>query len=112
MVIRGFLAIAALDLAVIAVVAGLGWWAGWTELEDFQTAIQVAGLLLIGLGLLGIKGNPDLGRGVKTRTSMSGANRDGWDWSLQTLPNLARRYSFMLVMFFAGGVCLLIGWLM
>jgi hypothetical protein len=110
--IRGFLLIVLVDLIVIAVVAGIGWWTGWTELEDFQRAIQIAGLLVIALGLMGIKGNLDSSRRFEYQYSMSVSNQDSWERIQQTLSDLARSYSFLLVMFIAGAVCLMIGWLM
>ena len=105
-VLRGFLIISLIDLVLIAVVAGIGWWTGWTDQDNFKTAIQVAGLVVIGLGLLGIKGNPDI---VEHKQSMSVSEKDSWE---RTLLDLVQRYSFMLIMFITGGVCLLIGWLM
>lgn len=112
LIIRGFLITASIDLVVIAVVTGIGWWSGWTEIKDFQTAIQIAGMLVIGLGLLGVKGNLDLGRSFEYQYSMSVTKDDSWERTQRTLFDLAQSYSFMLVMFIAGGVCLLIGWLM
>ena len=103
--------VALIDLIVIAAVAGIGWWTGWTELEDFHKAIQMAGLLVIGLGLLGIKGNLDMSRSFEYQNSMSVTGEDSWKRTQQTLLDLAQSYSFMLVMFIAGGVCLLIGWM-
>ena len=107
--LRGFLIISLIDLVLIAVVAGIGWWTGWTDQDNFKTAIQVAGLVVIGLGLLGIKGNQGMSRSFEYQSSMSVSDKDSWE---RTLLDLAQSYSFMLIMFIAGGVCLLIGWLM
>ena len=112
LLIRGFLIVSLIDLIVIAVVAGIGWWTGWTELADFQKAIQMAGMLVMGLGLLGIKGNLDMSRSFGYQYSMSVSKDESWERIQQTLLDLAQSCSFMLVMFIAGGVCLLIGWLM
>lgn len=112
LIIRGFLITALIDLVIIAIVTGIGFWAGWTELDDFQMAIQVAGLLVIGIGLLGIKGNLDISRSFEYQYSMSVSEKDSWERTQQTLFDLAQSYSFMLVMFIAGGVCLVIGFLM
>ena len=108
-VLRGFLVISLIDLVLIAVVAGIGWWTGWTDQDNFKTAIQVAGLVVIGLGLLGIKGNPDIDRSFEHNQSRPVSDKDSWE---RTLLDLAQSYSFMLIMFIAGGVCLLIGRLM
>lgn len=111
-VLRGFLFVILIDLVVIAIVAGVGWWTGWTDIEDFRKAIQMAGLLVIGLGLLGIKGNLDISRSFEYQYSMSVSRDDSWKRTQQTLLDLARSYSFLLIMFIAGGICLLIGWLL
>ncbi len=110
-VLRGFLIIVLVDLLVIAVVAGIGWWTGWTELDDFQRAIQLAGLVVMGLGLLGVKGNLKLGKSFEYQNRMSESEKDSWERTQQTLFDLAHRYGFLMIMFIAGGVCLLIGWL-
>ena len=112
LLLRGFLFIVMVVLTVVAAVAGIGWWTGWTELDDFQKAIQVAGLLVMGLGLLGIKGNLGMSRSFEYQYSMSVTKKDSWERTQQTLLDLAQSYSFMLIMFIAGGVCLLIGWLL
>ncbi|HDD55543.1 MAG TPA: hypothetical protein ENG59_04815 [Chloroflexi bacterium] len=112
LLLRGFLFVVLVDLIVVAMVTGIGWWTGWTELDDFQYAIQVAGLLVMGLGLLGIKGNLDMSRSFEYQFSMSVIKEASWERIQQTLLDLAQSYSFMLIMFIAGGVCLLIGWLL
>lgn len=112
LLLRGFFLIVLVDLVVVAAVAGIGWLTGWTELDDFQNAIQVAGLLVMALGLLGIKGNLDMSRSFEYQYSMSVSKKEGWERTQQTLLDLAQSYSFMLIMFVAGGVCLVIGWLL
>ncbi|MEJ2448078.1 MAG: hypothetical protein P8Y37_09085 [Anaerolineales bacterium] len=54
LLIRGFVLVALIDLAVIAIVAMLGWWSGWIYLEDFQRAINLAGILVIAGGFVGL----------------------------------------------------------
>lgn len=112
LIIRGFLIICLIDLVLIGTVAGISWWTAWTDLDQFKSAIQVAGLVVIGLGLLGIKGRQDPSRSFENQSSLSASQMDNWDRTQQTLSDLAERYWFPLVMFFAGGVGLLIGWLL
>lgn len=112
LLLRGFFFVVLVDLVVVAAVAGIGWWTGWTELDDFQNAIQVAGLLVMGLGLLGVKGNLDMSRSFEYQYSMSVTKEKSWERTQQTLIDLAQSFSFLLIMFIAGGVCLLIGWLL
>ncbi len=110
--LRGFLFVVLVDLAVIAVVAGIGWWSGWTELAEFQRAIQIAGLLVMGLGLLGVKGNLNMSRSSEYKYSPSVTRDESWKRTQQTLLDLAQSYAFLLIMSIAGIVCLVIGWLM
>lgn len=109
LVVRGFLLVCLIDLVLIGVVVGISWWTGWTDIDSFQTAIQIAGVLVIGLGLVGIKGNREESQDQK---GISGSNQDNREWKQGRLIELAQSFSFMLVMFSAGIVCLVIGWLM
>ena len=111
-VIRGFLIIVLVDLIVIAGVVGLGWWTGWVELDNFQRAIQIAGLVVIALGLLGIRGNRDQNRIDNNQQDKEGSDQDNWEYTQQRLIDLALSFSYLLVMLIAGGVCLIIGWSM
>jgi len=109
--LRGFLFIVLVDLVVIAGVTGIGWWTGWTELENFQKAIQWAGILVLGFGLLGLPGDLRLLGGRDEPSSLSGSGMEKQQTE-QPLLGFAQRYSFLLIMFVAGIVCLLIGWMM
>jgi hypothetical protein len=111
LVLRGFFFIVLIDLVVIAVVTGIGWWTGWTELDNFQKAIQWAGILVLGFGLLGLIGNLRLPGGRDEQSSRSGSGMEKGQAKLPLL-GVAQRYSFTLIMFVAGMVCLLIGWMM
>ncbi len=101
-----------IDLVVITIVAGIGWWAGWQSQEGFKGAIQLAGMLVIGIGFLGVIGNRGSTRSLKHQSSRSTTRKSSWERTQQTLVDFAQSYSFMLVMFIAGAVCLAIGWLM
>jgi hypothetical protein len=111
LLLRGFLIVVAIDLGLITAVTMIGWWAGWTSLDEFQRAIQIAGFLVIGLGLMGIKGNLDLSRSFEYQYSMSVTKEESWQRTQQTLIDLARSYAFTLVMMAAGVISVLIGWL-
>ena len=110
--IRLFGIVFLVDMLVIGVVAVLGWWAGWQTQDKFKNAIQIAGILVVGMGLAGIKGGWDATRGFEKQYSLSTTQKSSWERTQQTLVNFSQSYSFMLVMFVAGGVCLVIGWLM
>jgi len=111
-ILRIFAVVIVIVLVTVAIIAGIGWWAGWQTEEKFKTAIQIAGLILIGVSLLGIKGNQDLPRNFKDQNSMSVSKDDSWRRTQHSLMNFAKSYSFLLIMFFAGGLCIVIGWLM
>jgi len=88
------------DLILIGLVVLIGWWAGWQTEDKFKSAIQIAGILVIGIGFLGIIGNRDSTRSSENQYNMSATQRSSWDRTQQNL-----------VAFVAGGVCLVIGWL-
>lgn len=110
--LRGFLFVVLVDLVVIAAVAGIGWWTGWTEEASFQRAIQIAGLLVIGLGLPGLIRKPGSSRepSNRDRPSPPETDRPGQTWN--SMLEQVQRYSYTLIMIAAGFVCLMIGWLM
>lgn len=101
-----------IEFVVVLIVAMIGFWSGWQNLEEFKIAIQIAGMLQFGSGLLGIKGNWEVTRSFEYQYSMSTTSKSSWERTQQTLVDFAQSYAFMLVMFMSGGVSLLIGWLL
>jgi len=99
-------------LVLIGLVLLIGWAEMWRTQEEFKNAIQLAGTLVIGVGLLGIKGNWEGTRNFEYQQSMSVLPKSSWERTQQDLMDLAQSYLFTLVTVFAGGICLLIGWLM
>jgi len=100
------------ELVIVIVLVIIGWWAGWSTAEQFKQAIQIAGIMQIGIGFLGIKGNWDNTRSFEYQYSMSTTSKDSWERTQQNLVDFGQSYAFMLVMFVAGGLSLVIGWLM
>ena len=111
-ILRIFAVVVVIVLVAVAIIAGIGWWAGWQTEGKFKTAIQIAGLVLVGVGFLGIKGNRDMTRSFEYQYSISVTKDDRWKRTQNSLKDFAQSYSFLLVMFFAGGLCMVIGWLM
>ncbi len=111
-ILRIFAVVMVIVLLTVAIVAGIGWWAGWLTEDKFKTAIQIAGLVLIGIGLLGIRGNWDKPRNFEYQSGRSITKDDSWKRIQQSLLDFAQSYSFLLIMLFAGGLCLVIGWMM
>ena len=111
-ILRIFAVVVVIVLVTVAIIAGIGWWAGWLTERKFKIAILIAGLVLIGMGFLGIKGNRDMTRSLEYQNSMSITKDDNWNRNQQSLKDFMQSYSFLLTMFFAGGLCMVIGWLM
>ena len=101
-----------LVLLVVAIILAIGWWQGWQTEEKFQSAIQIAGILILGIGLLGIKGSWDGTRNFQYQYSMSASRQSSWERVQQNLIDFSQSYAFMLVCLGAGLICLAIGWLM
>jgi uncharacterized membrane protein len=101
-----------IDLILIGLVVLIGWWAGWQTEDEFKNAIQIAGVLVIGIGFMGIKGNWDVTRSFDYQYSMSTSQKSSLERTQQNLLDIAKSYAFMLSAFTAGGICLVIGWLM
>lgn len=110
--LRGFLIVMGVVLMAVITVAMIGWWSGWTTLAEFERAIQLAGILVMGIGLVGFRGNLDLGRKAEERRSTPGSDMEGGKEFRQFLADLVSNYAFTLIMFLAGAICLLIGWLL
>jgi hypothetical protein len=101
-----------IEFVIVVIVAMIGFWSGWHTLEEFKNAIQIAALLQIGSGFLGIKGNWEITRSFEYQYSMSTISKSSWERTQQTLVDFAQSYAFMLVMFMSGGLSLVIGWLL
>ena len=101
-----------IEVGVIALVALIGWRAGWRTLAEFRNAMFLAGILEIGVGFIGLKGNWEGTRSFENQYSLSATEKSSWEWTQQTLVDFAQSYGFMLIMFFAGGLSLIIGWLL
>ena len=101
-ILRIFAVVIVIVLVTVAIIAGIGWWAGWQTEGKFKTAIQIAGLVLIGVGFLGIQGNRDMTRSFEYQNSMSVTKDESWKGTQHSLKDFAQSYSFLLVMFFAG----------
>jgi len=101
-----------IDLALIVLVVVIGWWTGWQTQEEFKNAIQLAGIFVIGIGFLGIKGNWGITRNFDHMSNKPAASKSSWEKIQQSLLDFIQSYRFMITMFIAGGVCLVISWSM
>ena len=101
-----------IEFIIVVIIALISWRAGWSSPDNFKDAIQIAGILQIGIGFLGIKGNWDNTRSFEYQYSISTTSKDSWERTQQNLVDFSQSYAFMIVMFIAGGISLIIGWLM
>lgn len=106
----GIVFLALLGIAII--VALIGWRMGWGALPEYARGLQMAGLFVVGIGLLGIRGNWEVTRSFGYQYSMSTTEENSSQRTQRILGDFIQSYQFMLVMFLAGGLSLLIGWLM
>ena len=100
------------ECLVLALVGLIGWRRGWHTPDEYGSALQIAGLLAIGIGSFGVKGNLDATRSFGYQYSLSATKQSSWERTQLTLLDLAQSYAFMLVMFVVGGLSILIGWLL
>lgn len=110
-VIARFMGIVLLALLGIAlIVAIVGWRLGWESVVEYGRGLQLGGMFVVGVGLLGIRGNWEVTRSFGYQYSMSTTEQSGTQRTQQILADFLQSYTFMLVMFLAGGLSLLIGW--
>ena len=110
--IRGFLLVMLIDLVVIALITMLGWWLAWMYLESFQRAIWLAGTLVIGIGLVPLLRDLLLRRRSHLEDGRSQPLAENGDQTSESLQSWLMRHAFPVVFITAGGVCLLIGFLL
>jgi hypothetical protein len=101
-----------IQLGLSLVVAGIGWRLGWETVAEYANGLQLGGLLVIGVGLLGIRGNWEVTRSFGYQYSMSTTEQSSLQRTQRILGDFIQSYTFMLVMSFAGGGSLLAGWLL
>ena len=111
-IVRFFGLVVAIELVVLIIILILGWRMGWSSMDQYSEGLQIAGMLIIGLGLFGIKGNWESMRSFEYQYSMSASEQSSLQRTQQTLSDIAESYRFMLLMFFVGGICIIIGWLL
>lgn len=102
--------IMAVLVSLVLLVVLLGWQMGWEQLADYARGMQFIGLLAIGIGLLGVRGNWEVTRSFGYQYSMSTTKQSGTERTQQILTDFVQSYTFMLVMFMSGGLSLLVGW--
>jgi len=112
-VIVRFLGIVFLALLGVAiVVAVIGWRIEWKTLAEYGQGLQLGGMFVVGVGLLGIRGNWEVTRSFGYQYSMSTTEQSSTQRTQRILGDFIQSYQFMLVMFLSGGLSLLIGWLL
>ena len=101
-----------LTFIILVIVGVVVWRLGWNTVELFGQTLQMAGMLVIGVGFFGIKGNWDVTRSFEYQYSLSVTDQSSTQRTQQALIDFADSYRFMLVMFSAGAISVLVGWLL
>ena len=99
-------------LVIVGIVAVIGWRIEWKTLAEYGQGLQLGGMFVIGIGLLGIRGNWEVTRSFGYQYSMSTTQENSTQRTQRILGDFVQSYKFMLVMFMSGGLSLLIGWLL
>jgi len=99
-------------LGIVGIVAVIGWRIEWKTLAEYGQGLQLGGMFVIGIGLLGIRGNWEVTRSFGYQYSMSTTQENSTQRTQRILGDFVQSYKFMLVMFMSGGLSLLIGWLL
>lgn len=99
------------EVVVLSIVFLIGWRMGWNTVDQYREAIQIAGLLAIGFGFFGVKGNWDATRSFSYQYSMSTSNQNSWERTQQTLLDFAQAFKFLILMFIVGGINIILGWI-
>ena len=112
MILRLIANILLIEFVLVILVGIIGWRLGWSTLQEYSDGIQLAGILLIGIGLLGIKGNWDATRSFEYQYSLSSIDQSSLNRTQQTLIDFTQSYKFMLIMLSSGLLSILIGYLL
>ena len=99
-------------LGIVSIVTVIGWRIEWKTLAEYGQGLQLGGMFVIGIGLLGIRGNWEVTRSFGYQYSMSTTQENSTQRTQRILSDFVQSYKFMLVMFMSGGLSLLIGWLL
>lgn len=99
-------------LGIVGIVAVIGWRIEWKTLAEYGQGLQLGGMFVIGIGLLGIRGNWEVTRSFGYQYSMSTTQENSTQRTQRILGDFVQSYKFMLVMLVSGGLSLLIGWLL
>lgn len=98
------------QLAVDVIILLLGWRQGWTSLSEYSNALQLGGMFVVGIGLLGIRGNWESTRSFGYQYSMSTTVQNSTQRIQHNLMDFAQSYAFLITMLLSGGISLLFGW--
>ena len=97
------------ECLVLVLVGLIGWRVGWRTLAEYREGLQFAGILVIGIGLIGIKGHWDATRSFEYQYSLSAGEQSSWERVQLTLVDFMQSYVFLLVSLAVGGLAILIG---
>ncbi len=101
-----------IEAVLVGLILFLGWRLEWESAAQYHSALETTGMLAIGFGLFGIKGNWDATRSFGYQYSLSTTAQSSWERTQLSLFDFLQAFQFLLVMFAVGGVNLLLGWLL
>jgi hypothetical protein len=111
LIIRLIVGVLLLELVILGFITLLSRYLGWNTIEEIASAIEFAGFIAIGIGLLSLAGFWESTRSFSYQYSLTVGQKDGWERVQQTLVDFAQTYGFLLLMLSVGLLNLLIGWM-
>jgi hypothetical protein len=102
--------VAVIDLAILVIVGAICWAFGWRTAQAYGTALLVAGVAIVGAGLLGMYGGMGRVRSFTYQHSMS-ASTDGLQRARESVRTSERAYAFVIEMGLIALGPLVVGWL-
>ena len=98
-------------LGALILVGVVGWFLGWGSVTEYGEGLLWAGILVIGFGMLGIRGEWEATRSFPYQYSMSVTDQPGWERAKQVVEEGMQSHWFLVETLTAGGICILIGML-
>ena len=97
-------------VVVILIACALVWWvADWSSLYQYGTALIIAGILTVVIGLMGISGGIQSTRSFNYQQAESAGLETGAERAEDARRNFAEVYDFLIVMGSAGAISIVIG---
>jgi hypothetical protein len=100
-----------IETVILGVLYLVGTRVGWGSSDQYGGGLQIAGMLIVGVGFFGVKGNWDGTRSFGYQYSMTVSDQSSWERTQQTLLDFAQAFRFLLSSLLIGGINVLLGML-